>query len=126
MEAFNKKAKSSDGYEVTREVIEDKTAAQNVAKHTAATAVGDVNSIAPPKRFIWCGINKKNDKSNKSRPQDVIAKNNLGAEKVPPPYHIVWFAVSTKSDAEIAELKDALDNGEEAQRLAGTWTQLMR
>ena len=65
---------------------------------------------------IWCGINKKNYESNKNRAQDVIevkaAKNELGAEKVPPPYHIVWFVVSTKSDAEIAELKEALDNGE--------------
>ena len=46
---------------------------QNGNKHTAATkVVGDGNSVAPPNRFIWCGINKENYESNKNHAQDVI------------------------------------------------------
>ena len=69
--------------------------------------------------------NKKNYESNNSCAQDVIgnraAKSDLDAKNAPPPYDVVLFAIGTKSETDIAELKEAIDNGEEARRLADLW-----
>ena len=100
------KAKDLNGQEVKMEGVVNDLTEQSGVKYTASTAVvGDANSITPPTNgFIWCGANKKRD-----------------ADKVPPPYGVVHLAICMKSDAEIAELKNNITNGVEAERLAELW-----
>ena len=41
--------------------------------------------------------------------------------KLPPPYGLVQLAIGMKSQEEIAELKNNITNGDEAERLAELW-----
>ena len=40
------------------------------------------------------------------------------ATSVPPPYELVQLGINMKNDGEISKLKEAIFNGEEAERLA--------
>ena len=65
--------------------------------------------------------NKKNCETAQDVTENEAAVSDIKTKNAPPPYGVVSLAIGMKSEAEIAELKKAINNGEEAQRLADLW-----
>ena len=88
-----------------------------------AVKVNQTNSPGYFSGYRWYTIKASNREIAAEEAVECTAtsKTDSKGRCIPPPYGIIWHCINTKNEAGIATLKEAIENGDEAQRLANLW-----